>query len=214
MKVVEPVSSALLLTACVYSAGTSQNNAFLRAFRLSPEFSQPSLDKIFYDGGIILYEILFGFILSIWSIIIDHPIYTLIISFIIIITIKKITTSRYSPAIKKVVSIVTSWGSIGFIALLMGLSFIAYEKGQKDGSKIAEIYLKKCYEVRITSDEKTSTGCAFRKDKDSIWYYTTNKKFQVFSETLTETKKIEYLSPRPVINDEEAVNQLYRSIMK
>ncbi|WP_147479700.1 hypothetical protein [Pseudomonas amygdali] len=57
MKIVEPISSALLITGCVYSAGISQNSAFMREFGVNPEFSQPSIDKILYDGGLITFEI-------------------------------------------------------------------------------------------------------------------------------------------------------------
>lgn len=213
MKVVEPVSSALLITACVYSAGVSQNNAFLRSFKLSPEFSQPAIDKILYDGGLILYELLWSGVLRVASYIATHPISLLISLIILFFAIRKIF-GTWPLAIKRIVTAVSNLSSIGFIGLLVALSFFSYEKGQVDGAKIAAIYLSKCYEVRISSDDKTSTGCAFRKDKDSIWYYKIDDTFKVYSETLTETSKIEYLPPRLVMPDGRIENQIFRPIMK
>lgn len=214
MKVVEPVSSALLITACVYSAGISQNNSFLRTFNLSPEFSQPALDKIFYDGGIILYEILYRALYNITFFLTVHAASTLATIIVIAFLLRRVSQTRFSTTITNTITTLASWSSIFFVAALMYLSFAAYEKGQIDGAKIANIYLTKCYEVRVTSGETTSTGCAFRKDKDSIWYYTTNGQFKVFSETLSETSKIEYLEPRPALSSKKMLDDLYRPLMK
>ena len=214
MKVVEPVSSALLITACVYAAGVSQNNAFLRSFRLSPEFSQPALDKIFYDGGIILYEILYRMLYKAALYVTIHAASTLAIIILISLILRKISTTRFSVNLTTFFRTLVSWSSFFFIGALMFLSFAAYEKGQTDGAKIAQIYLSKCYEIKVTSGEKTSTGCAFRKDKDSIWYYTTNGEFKVFSETLAETSKIEYLEPKPSISQKQMLDDLYRPLIK
>ncbi len=45
MKIIEPLSSALLVTGCVYASGIAQNSAFMRVFGVNPIFSQPAIDK-------------------------------------------------------------------------------------------------------------------------------------------------------------------------
>jgi hypothetical protein len=216
MKVVEPVSSALLITACVYAAGTSQNNAFLRSFRLSPEFSQPTLDKVFYDGGMIIYEILYRMLYNAALYLTVHVASTLAIIILLALLLKKLSSSRFSANLTSALKTIAGWSSLIFIGALVYLSFAAYEKGQADGARIAQIFLSKCFEIKVTSGEKTSTGCAFRKDKDSIWYYTTDGdgEIKVFSETLTETSKIEYLKPRAIINQNKLLDELYKPLMK
>ena len=195
MRFVEPISSAVLVTACVYSAGISQNNAFLRAFNLHPEFSQPALDKILYDGGIIFCDIIFSYLVHVSEFFFAHP-YSSLIGFLIVVFVCRNMISRnVYTALAKLMNIVGEWSGALLVVALFFMTFAAYDKGQEDGVKIAKILLGSCYEVKVTSDNKTSTGCAFRKDKDSIWYYTSNGEFKVFSETLSETSKVEYTKP-------------------
>jgi hypothetical protein len=197
MKFVEPISSAVLVTACVYSAGISQNNAFLRTFNLHPEFSQPALDKLLYDGGIIFCDIIFSYLARLAGFFGAHP-YSSILGVLLIIFVcrKMISASTYLK-LSQFMKVLGEWSGVLLVIILFYMTFAAYDKGQEDGVRIAKILLDNCYEVKVTSDDKTSTGCAFRKDKDSIWYYTSKGEFKVYSETLSETSKIEYTKPLP-----------------
>lgn len=194
MKVTEPVSLALLLTASAYSSGISQNNAFLREFNLSAEFSQPPVEKTLYDGGIILYELIYSYAHSAATFIAGHP--TSILATLIVIAILLHVTAKNS--IGKFVTFFTdtlsTCGSLLIVFALVFLSIESFERGQTDGKRLADIFMRNCYEIKITSEKQTSSGCAFRKDKDSIWYYT-NKDFQIFSEPLSDKLKIEYVKP-------------------
>lgn len=197
MKFVEPISSAVLVTACVYSAGISQNNAFLRAFNLHPEFSQPALDKLLYDGGIIFCDIIFSYLVHISGFFLAHP-YSSFIGFLVVIFVcRNMISSKVYLKLAKIMKLIGEWSGVLLVVALFFMTFTAYDKGQEDGVKIAKILLGSCYEIKVTSDSKTSTGCAFRKDKDSIWYYSSSGEFKVFSETLSETSKIEYAKPLP-----------------
>ncbi|QXH73823.1 hypothetical protein KSS92_04755 [Pseudomonas atacamensis] len=203
MRFVEPISSAVLVTACVYSAGISQNNAFLRTFNLHPEFSQPALDKLLYDGGIIFCDILFSYLVRILDFFVAHP-YSFSLGVLVVIFVwGKMLSKSISHKLANTMRLVGEWSGVLLVVVLFYMTFAAYDKGQEDGVKIAKILLDNCYEVKVTSDGKTSTGCAFRKDKDSIWYYTSRGEFKVFSETLTETSKIEYAKPLPRYNSKQ-----------
>lgn len=196
MKFVEPISSAVLITACVYSAGISQNNSFLRTFNLHPEFSQPALDKLLYDGGII-FVILFWVFNEHFRFFGAHPYSSsLAILFVIFMCVKG-TDKAISLKFLRFCRVLGEWSGLFLVAALFYMTFAAYDKGQEDGVRIARILLDNCYEVKITSGSNVSVGCAFRKDKDSIWYYVSKDKFKVFSETLTEASKIEYTKPLP-----------------
>lgn len=214
MRFVEPISSAVLVTACVYSAGISQNNAFLRTFNLHPEFSQPALDKLLYDGGIIFCDIIFSYLMSILEFVVAHPYSSFLGLLVIIFACGKMMSRSTSLKLAKISKLVGEWSGALLVAILFYMTFAAYDKGQEDGVKIAKILLDNCYEVKVTSDSKTSTGCAFRKDKDSIWYYTSKGEFKVFSETLSETSKIEYKKPLPRYNSNQEFEFLEQATKK
>lgn len=214
MRFVEPISSAVLVTACVYSAGISQNNAFLRTFNLHPEFSQPALDKLLYDGGIIFCDIIFSYLMRILEFFVAHPYSSFLGLLVIIFVCGKMISRSTSLKLAKISKLVGEWSGALLVAILFYMTFAAYDKGQEDGVKIAKILLDNCYEVKVTSDSKTSTGCAFRKDKDSIWYYTSKGEFKVFSETLSETSKIEYTKPLPRYNSNQEFEFLEQATKK
>ncbi|MNJ29675.1 hypothetical protein D3C77_242490 [compost metagenome] len=214
MKFVEPISSAVLVTACVYSAGISQNNAFLRAFNLHSEFSQPALDRILYDGGIIFCDIIFGYFKSTYGFLANYP-YSIALGLITLaIFYRKNIPASLTKKLSDSLNFVVQWSGALLVLFLFYMTFAAYDKGQEDGLRIAKILLNNCYEIKVTSGDKTSTGCAFRKDKDSIWYYTSTDKFKVFSETLSETSKVEYSKPLPRSLSSQGIDYLEQATKK
>lgn len=200
MKVTEPVSLALLLTASAYSSGISQNNAFLREFNLSPEFTQQPVEKTLYDGGIILYELIFTYAQNLASFLSNHPTSLLATLLIVALALHIVSKNIAGRIVTALTDTVGACGSIIAILALAFLSIKSFDKGQIDGKKVAAVFINNCYEIKIVSEKQTSTGCAFRKDKDSIWYYS-NSDFKIFSEPLTEKLKIEYLKAVPRKSD-------------
>lgn len=201
MKIVDPISSALLLTGCIYAAGTSQNNSFMREFGINPEFSQPSIEKTLYDGGLITFEIAYNHATIIFFI------FAVLLSVIIAaITIKKFTSHLNflfpsSATVNKFYSI-TSKTPLGLclLAYIMYLSFTSFQKGQDDGVKLALTFIERCHWIEIKEKNEMTKACAFRKDKDSIWYYqieATGPKKN--SKLLSSTSGITYLEPEDTI---------------
>lgn len=199
MKIIEPISSALLLTGCVYSAGISQNNAFMRSFGVSPEFSQPAIDKIFYDGGLITFEIFYKHLTWItFGLLTTFAFLAIFISYAaltrkwhLITVIKNKTTTCYST--------IAPSTPVGLITLLyiIFLCFSSYQKGQNIGVKLSDTFLDRCYTVIIKDKKDTISACAFRKDRDSIWYYQFNDgEIKINSRILTEIGQITYLEPK------------------
>jgi hypothetical protein len=197
MKLVDPISSALLITGCVYAAGTSQNNSFMREFGINPEFSQPSIEKTLYDGGIITFEIVYShfvLLLTIALLIIAAGAITLIV--------KKIT-SRLNfliPSTNSIakIYITASKAPLGFLFLtyIMYLSFSSFQKGQDDGVKLAMTFIERCHWVEIKEKSETTKACAFRKDKDSIWYYQIESNGpKKNSKLLSSSTSVTYLEP-------------------
>lgn len=198
MKVVEPISSALLITGCVYAAGTSQNSAFMREFGINPEFSQPSIDKILYDGGLITFEIFY-----------DHLKFVSLFAFIIAIcltfawtVIKFISPGSAianAPSHFNQIKGALSYTPVGVLLLLyiIFLCFSSYQKSQEVGVKLSEAFMESCHWVILKDKENTTKACAFRKDKDSIWYYNIkNGSLNINSKLLTELGQVTYLEPQ------------------
>jgi hypothetical protein len=200
MKIIEPISSALLLTGCVYSAGISQNNAFMRSFGVNPEFSQPAIDKIFYDGGLITFEIFYTHILyataSLLTLVILTSFFTCYIAFTKGLQgIKKTRT-----AVSNFLTTINPMIPAGIITLLyiVFLCFASYQKGQITGVKLSEKFLERCYWIIVKDKKDSIKACAFRKDRDSIWYYQLNDgDVKINSKLLTDVGQVTYLQPEP-----------------
>ncbi|UPK85605.1 hypothetical protein [Pseudomonas sp. A2] len=198
MKIVEPISSALLITGCVYAAGTSQNSAFMREFGINPEFSQPSIDKILYDGGLITFEIFYG-----------HLKLFFLLYFIIAIllavawSVAKLTSPGSAianiPSYFGQIKSALQYTPLGFLLLLyiIYLCFSSYQKSQEVGIKLSETFIERCHWVILKDKESTTKACAFRKDKDSIWYYNIKDgDLNINSKLLTELGQVTYLEPQ------------------
>lgn len=207
MKVVEPISSALLITGCIYAAGTSQNSAFMRGFGISPEFSQPSVDKILYDGGLITFELFY-----------NHLKLALMLSLVLALVVgvvwlvlRFIRSGCYLAGfyrrLARVFYICTQ-APIGFFLLLYitFLCFSSYEKSQDIGVKLAETFMERCHRVVMKDKQGDIPACAFRKDKDSIWYYViVNGDADVKSRLLTDLVQVTYLEPVDNVLSSESV---------
>jgi hypothetical protein len=198
MKIVDPISSALLITGCVYTAGTGQNSAFMREFGINPEFSQPSVDKILYDGGLITFEVFYY-----------HLQLIALLSFVTIIVLAAIWGAakflRPSSAIAnapnhfKKIKNAMPYIPLGLILLLyiVYLCFSSYQKSQEVGVKLSEAFMESCHWVILKDKESTTKACAFRKDKDSIWYYNIKDGgLNINSKLLTELGQITYMEPK------------------
>ncbi|MGF6097043.1 hypothetical protein [Pseudomonas sp. 18175] len=196
MKIIDPISSALLLTGCIYAAGTSQNNSFMRAFGINPEFSQPSIEKTLYDGGLIAFEIAYRHL--------TYTLYALAILTITLITFhilkqhKIVDTKSKILNAKNVALTVFERVPLGLCLLsyMMFLSFSSFQKGQEDGIKLAYTFIERCHWVLLTENNETTKACAFRKDKDSIWYYQIEADGpKKNSKLLSSSTHITYLEP-------------------
>ncbi|MFW9267896.1 hypothetical protein ACLK1G_11930 [Pseudomonas sp. NR3] len=198
MKIVEPISSALLITGCVYAAGTSQNSAFMREFGINPEFSQPSIDKILYDGGLITFEIFY-----------DHLRLMSLLTFIIIVFLTATwATAKFmspgsaianAPSHFNQIKSALQYTPVGLLLLLyiIFLCFSSYQKSQEVGIKLSETFMESCHWVILKDKENTTKACAFRKDKDSIWYYNIKDgNLNINSKLLTELGQVTYLEPQ------------------
>lgn len=197
MKIVEPISSALLITGCVYAAGISQNSAFMREFGVNPEFSQPPVDKILYDGGLITFEIFYNH-LKLAALVVA----LLIAVFVVVWIVTKFFSGNAGllglsgciSGIKKV----ASYAPVGLLLLLyiIYLCFASYQKSQDVGVKLSETFMDRCHWVVLKDKESTTKACAFRKDKDSIWYYNIKgSEININSKLLTEVGQVTYLEP-------------------
>ncbi|EPZ6121130.1 hypothetical protein ACXHIE_004046 [Pseudomonas aeruginosa] len=199
MKVIEPLSSALLVTACVYSAGMAQNSSFMGAFGVNPAFSQPAIDKIFYDGGLITFELLLKH-LVVFSLIVITMALICPLS-ILALKIKNKTTFKLSapPIIdlySNLISSLVKMSGILTIAYLILLTFLAYDKGRADGLGVAKSFMSTCQQVIIKKGSKDFRGCAFNKDRDSLWYIPMDdSEMQPSSKPLSEIDRIIYLDP-------------------
>lgn len=199
MKIIEPLSSALLLTGCVYAAGIAQNSAFMRVFGINPAFSQPAIDKIIYDGGLITFELFVRHL-----IILSLTIIALAAIITTIITVKKLikkipiktAATPIMHLIQSILETLNKASSVLALSYLIILTFLSYEKAQEDGKIIAGTFISTCHTVVIEKESNKTKGCAFNKDRDSIWYYTTNKDQPMTnSKLLSEIDQITYLDP-------------------
>ncbi|QGW21549.1 hypothetical protein GOM96_11315 [Stutzerimonas degradans] len=199
MKLIEPLSSALLVTGCVYAAGMAQNSAFMRVFGVNPAFSQPAIDKIFYDGGLITFELFVKHFIIASAVLIGLFCVSAVAA--IIIAYKRSTSVRNAavPVIDFAQSAVNVGGKASSFASLLYLTvltFLAYEKAQEDGAAIADSFIKTCHEVVIKKGKDETSGCAFNKDRDSIWFFTIQDDTPVTnSKLLSELDQIIYLDP-------------------
>lgn len=208
MKLIEPISSALLLTGCIYAAGNSQNASFMRWFGVQPEFSQPPVDKVLYDGGLIAFELFYRhlqYIFGLWAYAV--PI-ALFITISYALSYKALSTQNRAKLL--------AWTKVFFnhfpvglvlLSYLIYLTFMSWQKGQDDGVILAKIYSSKCIYIEISKDKKTETGCMFRKDKDSIWYYNRhNGEYRANSKLITESDIVRYLGSYKNNKSDEATS--------
>ncbi|WP_455917441.1 hypothetical protein [Pseudomonas cerasi] len=198
MKILEPISSALLITGCIYAAGTSQNNAFMREFGINPEFSQPSIDKILYDGGLITFEIFYAH-LKLAAI----TLFAVFLLFCVAWVSVKLLRPGYSlvnvSARLRAVFNILAQAPVGFLLLLYitYMCFASYQKSQEVGVRLSETFMERCHWVVLQDKKNTTKACAFRKDKDSIWYYTLkNGGIDINSKLLTDLVQVTYLEPK------------------
>lgn len=200
MKIIEPLSSALLLTGCVYAAGVAQNNALMRQFGINPAFSQPAIDKIFYDGGLITFEIFYQHISAALPIILIAIPALLILTIITtIILIKKNLLAPTQEIYNNCKSAINFSTGTAALLYLIYLTFTAYTQARSDGIKISKTFVDICHPVKLEKDSKEIQGCAFNKDRDSIWYYTIQNETPVtHSKLLSELDQITYLEPKPL----------------
>lgn len=199
MKIVEPISSALLITGCIYAAGISQNNAFMREFGINPEFSQPSIDKILYDGGLITFEIFYAHLKFV-------SIALAIVVFLFFVFWLSVRFLRPASAVLNVSGHLNSFFNglsktpVGLLLLLYitYMCFSSYQKSQEVGIKLSETFMERCHWVVLQDKKSTIKACAFRKDKDSIWYYTIKDgDININSKLLTDLLQVTYLEPKP-----------------
>jgi len=200
MKLIEPLSSALLVTGCVYSAGVAQNSAFMRYFGVNPAFSQPAIDKIFYDGGLITFELFVRHVIIACLILFVSAIFV-VGGVVVWSRLKRLPVRQGISAVKSFAKIAYGYlvGLSGFASLLylIALTFFSYEKAQVDGEKIAEAFVDTCHVVVIQKGADQIKGCAFNKDRDSIWYYTVvGDAPKTSSKLLSELDQITYLDPQ------------------
>ena len=195
MKIIEPVSSALLITGCVYAAGFSQNSAFMHYFGVNRAFSQPAIDKIFYDGGMITFEL---FVIHLFSVFLLFVAVFIGLLFAALIMRKPLFT-LFGEVYDKLSPVLSAFGKLaGFASLLylIMLTYLSFYKGQADGEKMAKVFLDTCHLVAIKQDGLEAKGCAFNKDRDSIWYYTLDGGVpEANSKLLSELDQIKYLPP-------------------
>lgn len=198
MKIVEPISSALLITGCIYAAGISQNNAFMREFGINPEFSQPSIDKILYDGGLITFEIFYAHLKFV-------AVALAILVLFFCVAWLGVRLIRPGSAVLNVSGRARSFFSIlaqapvGLLLLLYitYMCFSSYQKSQEVGVKLSETFMERCHWVVLQDKKNTTKACAFRKDKDSIWYYTIKDGgININSKLLTDLLQVTYLEPK------------------
>ncbi|WP_044462603.1 hypothetical protein [Pseudomonas sp. MRSN 12121] len=201
MKILEPISSALLITGCIYATGTSQNSAFMRGFGINPEFSQPSIDKILYDGGLITFEVFYEHLkwISLFALAV------LLVMVFIWGVVRFISPGLVATVVASVLSRVDqikgalSYTPVGILLLLyiMYLCFSSYQKSQEVGVKLSEVFMESCHWVVLKDKKSTTKACAFRKDKDSIWYYTIKEgSLDINSKLLAGLDQVTYLEPQ------------------
>ncbi|MGW7772144.1 hypothetical protein ACTWM0_04280 [Pseudomonas machongensis] len=199
MKVVEPLSSALLITACVYVAGISQYSELMRFFGVNPAFSQPAIDKIFYDGGLITFEVFMG---HLWFFVVCVLIAAIIVVCIVFLrsygdkTIRVYYFSVVCQSLRRISEFLDGCSGLVVFIYLIFLTFASYEKAKIDGEKVGQSFISVCHAVELRKDGKTLKGCAFSKDRDAIWFYSIDDgDLKAKSKPLSELDQITYFDP-------------------
>ncbi|BCA30918.1 hypothetical protein [Metapseudomonas otitidis] len=202
MKVIEPISSSVFITACAYAAGISHNNAFMRKFGIDPEFSQPSVEKALYDGGIVTFETFYDHILAVANFAKSGITITILALLALGAAILAAAFRNKLPQAKKLISLTINHiptGLIG-IAYFMFLTFSAFNKGAEKGEALAIKFIKTCNWVEMVKDKEKHRACAFKKDNDAIWYFdieTADSKAE--AKQLSELDSITYLKRQRLI---------------
>ena len=207
MKFIEPISSSVLLTACAYAAGISHNNAFMRTFGVDPEFSQPSIEKALYDGGVITFEELYNHCAAVLEIAKSNTSIAIISATIAILTGLLIYFRRRLPQIadklKAASLILGSYTPIGLAGLtyIMFLTFSSFNRAEEKGENLALKFIKNCQWIEMHKEGETEKACAFKKDNDSIWYFTLETAgSKANAKNLSELDSITYLKPEKLID--------------
>lgn len=199
MKIIEPLSSALLVTGCVYAAGIAQNSALMNFFGINPAFSQPAIDKILYDGGLVTFELFSRHLIFLFALtLIAIPIYLAILA-----VVAKLKRFAFSAGInwtadKINLALIPLSKLSGLIILiyLIVLTLLSYNKAKEDGVRIGQSFIDTCHGVIIEKGKDKTEGCAFNKDRDSIWYYTIkDEASKTSAKPLSEVDQIIYLDP-------------------
>lgn len=199
MKVIEPLGSGILLTALVYASGVAQYSAFMHAFGVHPMFSQPAIDKIFYDGGLLVFKVL---IVHFCWVLVALAVFSIVL-LVGVYVFSKWRSLRFLVVLRWlfercsfVLGRVAGFGGIGVVVYLVFLTFSTYQLARADGAGIAQAFLSTCHVIRIEQDGDVTTGCAFSKDRDSVWYYTLEDSgAKASSRLLSEIDRITYLDP-------------------
>jgi hypothetical protein len=192
MRIIEPVSSALLLTSCIYVAGISQNNAFLKEFGMNPELSQPEVPKALYDGGIITLEVFWRNVETIsdylWLLLPIIVIGALLFLYRELDPIKRFNACLVYAKNKYVKYNPTSYFLLSYIIYL---TFTSYGAGKADGIELAKLQKSSCRYSEIVGQDYRVKACVFRKDRDLIWYYIRNSNGYIISyKPITSLKEI------------------------
>jgi hypothetical protein len=206
MKIIEPISSSVFITACAYAAGISHNNAFMRKFGIDPEFSQPGIEKALYDGGVITFEVFYEHLTSALNYITSWlGLSVLAIALLGIVTTLFFNRNKIPQLQKKLDDISTLLGAytpIGLIGIgyIMFLTFSSFNKGAEKGEELAIKFIKTCQWVEMNKDKEVRKACAFKKDDNAIWYFeleTAGSKAE--AKQLSELDSITYLTPQKLI---------------
>lgn len=206
MKIIEPISSSVFITACAYAAGVSHNNAFMREFGVDPEFSQPSIEKALYDGGIITFEVFYGHLTAILSFATSVTGLIILATATLGITAVLLRHRGRLPQLKqKALELSTLLGAftpIGLIGIsyIIFLTFSAFNKGAENGQELAMKFIKTCQWVEMSKGKDKHKACAFKKDDNAIWYFeleTAGSKAE--AKQLSELDSISYLKPQKLI---------------
>lgn len=82
------------------------------------------------------------------------------------------------------------------LTYLIVLTLLSYNKAKVDGEEIALSFVHTCHKVVIEKGKERVDGCAFNKDRDSIWYYTLDGgEPKANAKPLSEIDRIIYLDP-------------------
>ncbi|GIZ13644.1 hypothetical protein [Pseudomonas sp. NCCP-436] len=206
MKIIEPISSSVFITACAYAAGVSHNNAFMRKFGVDPEFSQPSIEKALYDGGVITFEVFYGHLMAMLNFAASGIGLSILAVAALGVIALLLWNRRRIPQLKeKLLEFSTLLGAftpIGLIGIsyIIFLTFSAFNKGTEKGEELALKFIKTCQWIEMNKGKEKHKACAFKKDDNAIWYFeleTAGSKTE--AKQLSELDSISYLTPQKLI---------------